>query len=295
MSLAADLRLPREQSASDVAADSVARFLDRHPRLLVLTGAGCSTASGIPDYRDEAGAWKHRRPMSFHEFTSSAAARRRYWAGSLRGWPRVRDAQPSGAHAVLQLLEQQGRVDRIVTQNVDGLHRKAGSRRVIDLHGRLDVVECLSCGAHCGREDVQTLLVRWNAQRLASEPGALRPDGDTAVADDLASFQVPDCRECGGVLKPHVVFFGENVPRLRVEEVYQSLRRVDALLVVGSSLMVYSGYRFVLAALELGLSVAAINQGSTRADGLFALKVVGECGAVLARAARTLGMVSRCP
>jgi NAD-dependent SIR2 family protein deacetylase len=138
---------------------------------------------------------------------------------------------------------------------------------------------------------VQSLLLSWNAQRLASEPGASRPDGDTAVSADLGGFQVPDCRECGGVLKPHVVFFGENVPRLRVEDVHESLRRVDALLVVGSSLMVYSGYRFVLAALELGLSVAAINQGCTRADGLFALKVVGECGTVLARAARTLGSV----
>src|SRR5262245_40111043 len=186
-------------------------FLDRHGRLFVLTGAGCSAPSGIPDYRDAAGAWKHRRPMTFAEFTGSVAARRRYWAGSLRGWPRVRDARPNAAHRALAQLESRGRVVRLVTQNVDGLHQRAGSRRVVDLHGRLDTVECLACGARVARDDVQALLLAWNPRFRAA--GEARPDGDASVPEPLADFRIPDCRECGGTLKPHVVFFGESVPR----------------------------------------------------------------------------------
>ena len=141
---------------------ALARFLDRHRRLLVLTGAGCSAPSGIPDYRDVEGAWKHSKPMTFSEFTGSLSARRRYWAGSLRGWPRVRDAQPNPAHRALARLEADGRIRYLVTQNVDGLHRRAGSRRLVELHGRLDTVECLDCGACVAREDVQALLLGWN-------------------------------------------------------------------------------------------------------------------------------------
>jgi NAD-dependent SIR2 family protein deacetylase len=269
------------------SADALAAFLERHPRLFVLTGAGCSTPSGIPDYRDESGAWKHHRPMSFTEFTSSPSARRRYWAGSLRGWPRVRDARPNPAHVALARLEAAGRVTRIVTQNVDGLHTKAGSRRVLDLHGRLDLVECLDCGAHVGRADVQELLVSWNAEALGGS-AAQRPDGDASIGASDGGFRVPDCRECGGVLKPHVVFFGENVPRGRVAEAWAALADADALLVVGSSLMVYSGYRFVLAAAEKGRPVAAVNLGRTRGDHLLTLKVAGDCADVLAAAARRL-------
>jgi NAD-dependent SIR2 family protein deacetylase len=264
-------------------ADALAGFLERHRRLFVLTGAGCSTASGIPDYRDESGAWRQHRPMSFAEFTSSAAARRRYWAGSLRGWPRVRDARPNPAHAALARLEAAGRVARVVTQNVDGLHAKAGSRRVLDLHGRLDVVECLDCGARVGREDVQALLVSWNRGQ-GDAWAAPRPDGDARPAAVDEGFRVPDCRECGGVLKPCVVFFGESVPKPRVAEAWAALEEADALLVVGSSLMVYSGYRFVLAAVEKGLPVAAVNLGRTRADPLLALKVAGDCSEALADA-----------
>src|SRR5512140_308929 len=146
----------------DDAGAALSAFVRRHRRLLVLTGAGCSAPSGIPDYRDRDGAWKHRRPMSFAEFAGSAAARRRYWAGSLRGWPRVRDAAPNAAHAAIARRECAGRVSRVLTQNVDRLHQRAGSRRVIDLHGRLDVVECLGCGCRVGRDDVQSLLLAWN-------------------------------------------------------------------------------------------------------------------------------------
>jgi NAD-dependent SIR2 family protein deacetylase len=222
--------------------------------------------------------------MSFAEFTGSEASRRRYWAGSLRGWPRVRDAQPNGAHAALARLEAHGRIVRIVTQNVDGLHQRSGSRRVLDLHGRLDAVECLGCHAPTLRDDVQQLLLAWNPG-FASRPAAPRADGDAAVeAPSLEGFRVPDCRECGGVLKPAVVFFGENVPTARVDRARQDLAQADALLVVGSSLMVYSGFRFVLAARALGRPVAALNLGRTRADDLLDCKVVGDCAAVLSAA-----------
>jgi NAD-dependent SIR2 family protein deacetylase len=268
------------------AASSLTRFFDGHPKVLVLTGAGCSTGSGIPDYRDVTGAWRHRPPMSLREFAGSDDARRLYWARSLRGWPRVRDAAPNAAHAALSRLQASGRVGAIVTQNVDGLHQKAGSRGVMDLHGRLDVVECMTCGAIARREDVQALLLAWNPgfEEKEAEP---RPDGDATLAADLAAFRVPDCRDCGGVLKPGVVFFGENVPRPRVDQALAALAAADALLVVGSSLMVYSGFRFVLAARALGRPVAAVNLGRTRADDLLALKVAGDCASVLSGIAET--------
>ena len=267
---------------------SLAAFFDAHPRLVVLTGAGCSTGSGIPDYRDADGTWKHRCPMPFAEFTSTAAARRRYWAGSLRGWPRVRDARPNAAHVALARLEAAGRLARLVTQNVDRLHQRAGSRRALDLHGRLDVVECLDCGTCVPRDDVQALLERWNPG-FDAPIAAVRPDGDAGVGGDLDGFRVPDCRDCGGVLKPAVVFFGENVPRGRVDEAMSALARADALLVVGSSLMVYSGFRFVLAAERLDLPVAAVNRGRTRADDRLHLKVEADCASALAEAAAAVG------
>jgi NAD-dependent SIR2 family protein deacetylase len=254
-------------------------FLGRHRRLFVLTGAGCSAPSGIPDYRDVEGAWKHRKPMSFAEFTGSASARRRYWAGSLRGWPRVRDARANPAHLALARLEQAGRVACLVTQNVDGLHQRAGSRRVLDLHGRLDSVQCLECDARLDREDVQALLLAWNPGFAAE--GESRPDGDSRLPAPPDELRVPDCRECGGILKPRVVFFGESVPRGRVAEAFSALEEADALLVVGSSLMVYSGYRFVRAARERGRPVAIVNLGRTRADADAALKLQADCAALL--------------
>jgi NAD-dependent SIR2 family protein deacetylase len=277
---------------------ALAAFLDRHPRLVVLTGAGCSAPSGIPDYRDQDGAWKHTKPMTFADFTGSLKARRRYWAGSLRGWPRVRDAAANPAHLALARLEQAGRVVRVVTQNVDGLHQRAGSRRVVDLHGRLDLVECLGCGAVVQRDDVQSLLLRWNRQLAPNPPamasegdrapapagvdGEVRPDGDSRVAATPDDLVVPDCPECGGLLKPTVVFFGEAVPRSRVDDAFRALDQADALLVVGSSLMVYSGYRFVRAARERGRPVALVNLGRTRADGECSLKLERDCATLLA-------------
>jgi NAD-dependent SIR2 family protein deacetylase len=262
--------------------DDLVRFVSAHSRLLLLTGAGCSTASGIPDYRDAAGAWKHPRPVSYADFVRSPAVRRRYWARSFVGWPRVARARPNLAHVGLARLETRGRVVRVVTQNVDGLHQKAGSRRVIELHGRLDTVECLGCGARLARADVQTLLRRWNPG-LAGLGAGLAPDGDAHLEGALLdAVRVPDCPECGGVLKPAVVFFGEGVPRHRVEAATRALDAADALVVVGSSLMVYSAYRFCLAARSRGRPVAAVNRGRTRADELLSLKLECDCGSALA-------------
>ena len=269
-------------------------FVRRHPRLVVLTGAGCSVASGIPEYRDHDGAWKNRPPVRYAEFASSSAARRRYWGRSMAGWARVAAARPGPAHRALARLERAGVVHVLITQNVDSLHRRAGSRRVIDLHGRLDEVECLQCATRVPRTDVQALLCAWNGRLAApaTHEGlpSPRPDGDAEVDADFSSFRVPDCPACGGVLKPAVVFFGESVPRARVEAALGALGEADALLVVGSSLMVFSGYRFCLAARERGRPIAAVNLGRTRADDMLSLKVVSDCGTTLERTADALGL-----
>jgi NAD-dependent SIR2 family protein deacetylase len=279
----ASLAEPFASPSADPAA--LEGFVRRHRRLLVLTGAGCSTASGIPGYRDRSGAWSGRAPVPYREFVESEPARRRYWSRSLLGWERVAAAAPNAAHRALAALERAGRVRTLVTQNVDGLHQRAGSRRVVDLHGRLDEVECLECGGRVSRHDVQRQLLAWNpgfaAALAAGADAPARPDGDAQWEADVSGFQVPHCAWCGGVLKPAVVFFGENVPRSRVDAVLAALGEADALLVVGSSLMVFSGFRFCLAAREAGKPVAALNLGTTRADDLLALKVEDDCGSAL--------------
>ena len=264
------------------ASDSLATFIEAHPRLFVLTGAGCSTGSGIPDYRDRDGGWKRRPPVTLQAFVGVAATRRRYWARSLVGWRRFGKAQPNGSHAALARLEEAGRVETLLTQNVDGLHQAAGSRNVIDLHGRMDTVRCLSCETRVPREAFQRELESGNPAWLDFD--ALdAPDGDADLEGlDFASFRVTDCENCGGLLKPDVVFFGENVPRDRVERAGAHLDAADAMLVVGSSLMVFSGYRFARAAARAGKPIAAVNLGRTRADDLLSLKVEGDCADVLA-------------
>ena len=263
-----------------MSAPSLDAFVRDAPRLFVLTGAGCSTASGIPDYRDEAGAWKHKPPVQFQEFVGSHATRQRYWARSLVGWARVAAARPAAAHKALAALEKSGAVGALVTQNVDGLHQKAGSESVIDLHGRLDTVLCLECGITVSRADIQTEMVTLNP-RWAGVSAEDAPDGDARIEGPFDDVVVPAWRDCGGMLKPDVVFFGENVPKARVADCYAALAGADGLLVVGSSLMVFSGYRFCLAAAQLGKPVALVNRGRTRADDLAHLKVDGDCGEVL--------------
>jgi NAD-dependent SIR2 family protein deacetylase len=270
--------------ASYIAAMSSAleRFVARHERIFVLTGAGCSTNSGIPDYRDADGKWKRAQPVTFQAFMGNPETRRRYWARSLVGWPVFRRGRPNDAHRALARLEAIGQCEHLLTQNVDRLHQAAGSRSVTDLHGRLDRVRCMGCNATFDRGAFQAELAARNPgwERLDA---AQAPDGDADLEGaDFASFAVPDCPSCGELLKPDVVFFGENVPRPRVDDAFAALDRADAMLVVGSSLMVYSGFRFVQAAARAGKEIAAVNLGRTRGDDLLTLKIAEPCGEALA-------------
>ena len=256
-------------------------FIGQHRRLFVLTGAGCSTNSGIPDYRDAAGNWKRTPPVTFQAFMGEEATRRRYWARSLIGWRRFGSARPNDAHRALVRLEAIGKCEVLLTQNVDRLHQGAGHTGVIDLHGRLDQVRCMGCERRMPRDDFQHELGRLNPSWLAME-AADAPDGDADLeSDDFSSFDVPACVHCGGILKPDVVFFGETVPRDRVDSALHHLGQADGVLIVGSSLMVYSGFRFVQSAARAGLPIAAINMGRTRADDVLALKVEDRCEAAL--------------
>jgi NAD-dependent SIR2 family protein deacetylase len=261
---------------------SLHEFIERHPKLFVLTGAGCSTDSGIPDYRDENGDWKRARPVMFQAFLKDLHTRRRYWARSLVGWRRFGRAQPNDAHRALAKLEQQGRLRLLVTQNVDGLHSAAGSTEVVDLHGRMDRVRCLGCERRSDREELQQRLLHLNPEWEHLEAHDA-PDGDADLeAQDFAGFEIPACEHCGGILKPDVVFFGESVPQERVKAAMDAVERADAMLVIGSSLMVYSGYRFAQAAHQAGKPIAAVNLGRTRADELLSLKLNQPCVAALA-------------
>jgi NAD-dependent SIR2 family protein deacetylase len=257
-------------------------FVESHQRLFVLTGAGCSTNSGIPDYRDSEGNWKRTQPVRFQAFMADEFTRRRYWARSMIGWRRFGQALPNDAHHALARLEDQGRCQLLLTQNVDRLHQAAGSRAVIDLHGRLDLVRCTACSATIRRADFQNELTRLNIDWMKLDATAL-PDGDADLDDqDFAEFAVPVCSQCGGIQKPDVVFFGETVPRDQVAAAQAALDDADAMLVVGSSLMVYSGFRFAQMAARRGIPIAAVNLGRTRADDLLALKVEDRCEAALA-------------
>ncbi len=257
-------------------------FIDRHQRLFVLTGAGCSTNSGIPDYRDANGSWKRPQPVTYQAFMGDPAVRQRYWARSLIGWRRFGRAQPNDTHHALARLETLGKSEVLLTQNVDRLHQAAGSAQVIDLHGRLDQARCMGCDALMPRETLQVELMRLNPV-WAGLDAADAPDGDADLdGRDFSTFAVPPCPHCGGVLKPDVVFFGENVPRPRVDTAIRHLDQADAVLVVGSSLMVYSGFRFVQAAAKAGKPAAAVNLGRTRADPLLTLKVEQSCAEALA-------------
>lgn len=265
-------------------AQALRDWLSRHQRVFVLTGAGVSTASGIPDYRDTDGAWKRPPPVTYQALVGDRATYRRYWARSFVGWPMFSQAQPNTAHRALAAWPQAERITALVTQNVDGLHQRAGSRGVIDLHGRLDRVSCLACGAGLERQELQQAMLRSNPDwRVGDAISA--PDGDADIdAAAVARFAPPHCAVCDGMLKPDVVFYGENVPRARYAQALDALHAADALLVVGSSLMVYSGFRFARMAHERGMPVAILNRGTTRADALATLKLDADCGSTLAAA-----------
>ncbi len=253
----------------------------QYPRLMAITGAGISAGSGIPTYRDDKGNWQSREPIQHQQFIDDEFQRQRYWSRSAVGWPAVGKAQPNKAHYALQQLERSGLISLLVTQNVDRLHQQAGHQQVIDLHGRIDQVVCLSCQQTEPRDHLQTRLMESNPI-LTELNAALRPDGDADVNDLLISdITCPVCLECGGVLMPDVVFFGGVVPKSRQEAAMQGLEKADALVVVGSSLVVFSGYRFCKVARELGKPIVIINRGKTRADELATLKIDQDCGEVL--------------
>ena len=267
-----------------VNVDALVELL-RGRRVVVLTGAGCSTESGIPDYRGPGTARRARSPMQYREFCGSTKARQRYWARSMHGWPRVSRAEPNDAHRALADLERRGAIVGVITQNVDGLHQRAGSSRVVDLHGSLSRVRCLDCGAFAERAQLQHRLrdvnPRWQSRRRDPAGAKDAPDGDADLTANTSNFVVPTCEACSGILKPHVVFFGETVPPGVVEAAYGLLNDANALLVVGSSLVVFSGFRFVRRASQRGLPIAIVNLSDTRGHPLASVCVEAKAGPTL--------------
>ena len=260
-------------------------------RIVVLTGAGCSTESGIPDYRG-GGRTGPRNPIQHDAFMKNADVRRRYWARATLGWARFSGAEPNDAHRALAALEGDGRVAGVITQNVDRLHQRAGSRRVVELHGALADVACLRCARVEPRPELQARMLDANPGWLESATD-IQPDGDADLdADRVAAFAVVGCRVCGGELKPDVVFFGGTVSERTLAAAWDLFAEAEALLVVGSSLAVYSGFRFVRRAQEEALPIAVVNIGPTRADAFAAAKLSAPVGAILPRLAATLGVRS---
>jgi NAD-dependent SIR2 family protein deacetylase len=264
--------------------------------VVVLGGAGLSTESGVPDYRGPTGRARSAEPMTYQAFVGAASARQRYWARSHLGWRRIARAAPNRGHLAVTDLERRGLLRGIITQNVDGLHQAAGAKHVVELHGSLSRVVCLGCGQLTRRERLDERLGEANPTWDA-RVSKVNPDGDVVVPDaDVDRFVVVDCDFCGGLLKPDVVFFGENVPRPRVEQCFAMVDDAGALLVLGSSLTVASGYRFVRHAAKIAVPVAIVNDGVTRGDDLARLRMAGQLGRVLTALVATLdemGAVAR--
>lgn len=259
-------------------------------KFLILTGAGISTPSGIPDYRDSDGVRRGRQPMMYQEFLAAPESRRRYWARAMLGWPRVRKARPNAAHQALATLQQRGRISALITQNVDTLHDQAGSHDVIELHGSLHRVLCLDCGQRSERDAIQQQMEAQNPY-LSGVDAVQAPDGDTLLDPAFeARFQVPQCPHCAGErMKPDVVFFGENVAQPTAARALAAAENAAGLLVVGSSLMAYSAFRLCRVIAERGKPLMAINLGKTRADDLLDLKIEGSCEELLPWLVEELG------
>lgn len=294
--------VPKHEPVKSEDVAKLEKFLNDKPNILVLTGAGISTESGmllsysecvaltmyhlgIPDYRSEGVGLYERsnhKPIQHPEFVKSSATRKRYWARNFVGWPKFSSVKPCHTHYKLAKMERELRLNHIVTQNVDNLHGKSGSKKVIELHGNGFKVICLGCGYSIPRHDFQLILNQLNPHLRDTSILTMRPDGDVELSDeDVEKFFVPDFSDCGGALKPHIVFFGDNVPRPRIESIIKILSESDGVLVLGSSLTVFSGYRIILQAKDLGLPVAAVNIGKTRADDKIDLKISAKCSEVL--------------
>ena len=261
--------------------DTLFKFLKENAPVMLITGAGCSTDSGIPDYRDKKGGWKRSPPIHLSDFLSSKQARQKYWSRSMTGWPYFDAAKPNNIHATITQLERQGLVSVIVTQNVDDLHQQAGSKNVIPLHGSLSTVTCNECNKTYCRSNLQHRLCRENPEfvGLKADPG---PDGDSDLGGPtISKFRIPACENCGGILQPDVVFYGGAVPKVRLQLVRRGLDRSRAVLIIGSSVMVFSSYRICRTAYQQGKPVAALNQGVTRADHLLEFRVQNNAAQVL--------------
>ncbi len=285
------IEAPREKGGLAGGIERLAGLLCGR-KVVALSGAGLSTESGIPDYRGPQSIRRQGRPIYYHEFVENPDSRARYWARSAVGWPRVSAARPNAGHRALAEMERSGVVTGVITQNVDGLHHAAGSRLILELHGTLAEVLCLACGAREQRADLQQRILSLNPGWAdgSFRAAVAEPDGDARVelpAD--GSFRVPDCQRCGGILKPDVVFFGENVPRERVQTAMGLLDRAEVLLVVGSSLAVFSGYRFITQAVADQKPVAIINRGPTRGDPVAAVRIEAATGEALPLLASALG------
>ena len=259
--------MPRSNSnqlkSLDECRSCLLDFFEKKENVAVLTGAGISVGSGIPTYRNAQGEWKAGKPISHQDFVEKESARQRYWLRSYAGWRKVSEAKPSKAHLALQRLQAGGKISTIITQNVDRLHQSAGSKNVLDLHGRLDQVTCLNCTKIYRRSVIQVLLKRQNP--FLEESENINPDGDARIESSfLGDVKTPSCETCGGILKPNVVFFGDSVDKYLVEEAYQSVTNAHALLVIGTSLSIFSGFRFLRHAAKLKLPVIVINPGRFR-------------------------------
>ncbi|XP_038648542.1 NAD-dependent protein lipoamidase sirtuin-4, mitochondrial isoform X2 [Scyliorhinus canicula] len=276
--------VPSSRPLDSIELEELKDFVLRSKKLFVLTGAGVSTESGIPDYRSEGVGLYARtaiRPIQHSEFIRSAKGRQRYWARNYVGWPLFCCHQPNVAHDVLSKWENLGKLHWLVTQNVDALHSKAGSQHLTELHGCTHRVICLRCGDVTSRSYLQDKFTALNPGWAEAAHG-IAPDGDVFLTDEQVKyFSIPSCESCGGTLKPDVTFFGDIVNKEKVNFVYERVAESDAVLVAGSSLQVYSGYRFIIAAYEKKIPIALLNIGDTRADRLATLKINARCGEVL--------------
>ncbi|PBC28968.1 NAD-dependent protein deacylase Sirt4-like [Apis cerana] len=261
-------------------------FIDNHNNICVLTGAGISTESGIPDYRSQdvgLYARSNHKPVLYKDFCNSDAIRRRYWARNYIGWPRFSSIKPNNTHKILTKLENANKIRYIVTQNVDNLHTKAGSKKVIELHGTAFRVMCLNCNERICRYYLQDIFDRINPNMTVTSQ-MIRPDGDVELTQEqVEKFKVPICEKCDGILKPDIIFFGDNVPHQIVENIKYNIEHSDSLLIIGTTLTTFSSYRIALQANNIGKPIAILNIGKTRVDNLAKIKVEGRCSNVLSR------------